>query len=47
MILREFWPDYFGPDFFLSGFPQFPVVFTAKMRLVGLFPDACNGHVTC
>ena len=47
MILREFWPDYFGRDFFLSGFPQFPVVFTAKMRLVGLFPDACNGHVTC
>ena len=32
MILRELWPDYFGLDFFLSGFPQFPVVFTAKIK---------------
>ena len=26
---------------------QFRGIFTAKMRLVRLFPDACNGDVTC
>ena len=48
MILRaNFGPIILVSILFLSGFPQFQVVFTAKMRLVGLFPDACNGDVTC
>ena len=47
MISPPFHPRLLWSLFFSVRMTQFRGIFTAKMRLVRLFPDACNGDVTC
>ena len=47
MISPPFHPRLFWSLVFSVRINQFRGIFTAKMRLVRLFPDACNGDVTC
>ena len=47
MISPPFHPRLFWSLVFSVRIKQFRGIFTAKMRLVRLFPDACNGDVTC
>ena len=46
MISPPLWPRLFWYLFLLSGSIHFRGIFVANMRLVRLFPDACNGDVT-
>ena len=46
MISPPFHPRLFWSLVFSVRINQFRGIFTAKMRLVRLFPDACNGDVT-